>query len=188
MAMVVAVTLVALLGALVAAGALDRRAVLAVARVQLLLMAVVIPIAAWAADTRLDVLFRAGATTDTFAAVVLVVAVLSPDVTVWQGLGAYLLVAGVALAGMGVMASCRMAGLSRLAAALCAFVLLAAGAAGASVALPVKVNVDWALQDLLGLSPTAPGWLTTLLVVAAGAGMAWTAGYLPRSRRHLPGE
>jgi len=188
MAIVVAVTLVALLGVLLAAGPLDRRAVLAAARVQLLLVAVVVPVAAWSASARLDVLFRAGPTTDTFAVVVLVVAFLSPDVTVWQALGAYLLIAAVALAGMGVMASCRLAGLSRLAAASSTFALLAAGAAGALVSLPVKVNVDLALQDLLGLSPTAPGWLTTLLVAAAAAGMAWTAGYLAESRRRLPAE
>ena len=149
-------------------------------------MTVVVPIAAWSANKRLDVLFRAGPTTDTFAVVVLVVAVLSPDVTVRRALGAYLLVAAVALTGMGVMASCRIAGLSRWAAACFAFVLLAAGAAGVLVPLPVKVNVDLALQDLLGLSPTTPGWLTTLLVAAAAAGMAWTAGYLAESRRRPP--
>ncbi len=188
MAIVVAVTLAALVGVLGAAGPLDREAVLAVARVQLLLMAAVVPIAAWSANTRLDVLFRAGPTTDTFAVVVLVVAVLSPDVTVWQALGAYLLVAAVALAGMGVMASCRVAGPSRLAAACSAFALLAAGAAGVLVPLPVKINVDLALQDLLGVRPTASGWLTTLVVVAAAAGMTWAAGYLVESRRRTMAE
>jgi hypothetical protein len=187
-AVVVAVTLVALVGSLGAAGALDRQAVLTAARVQLLLMAVVVPVAAWPAGTRLDVLFRAGPTTDTFAVVVLTVAVLSPDVTLWQALGAYLLVAAVALAGMGVMASCRIAGPSRLVAACCAFAVLTAGAAGVVAPLPVKVNVDLALQDLLGLSPTATGWLITLLVAAAAAGMAWTAGYLAESRRRPSAE
>jgi len=186
MLIVVAVTLGTLLATLGAAGSLDRRAVLAVARAQLLLIVAVVPIAAWSARTRLDVLFRAGPTTDTFAVIGLAVAVLSPDVTVWQALGAYVLIAAVALTGMGVVASCRIAGLSRLAAACCAFVLLAGGAAGALVSLPVKVNVDLALQDVLELTPSAQGWLTTLLIAAAAGGMAWTAGYLAESRRRPP--
>ena len=187
-AIVVAVTLAALGAVFGATSALDRQAVLTAARVQLLLMAVLVPIAAWSADTRLDVLFRAGPTTDTFAVVVLLVAVLSFDVTVWQALGAYLLVAAVALAGMGVMASCHVAGLSRLAAACSAFGVLAGGAAGVLVPLPTKINLDLALQDLLGLSPSPSGWPTTFLVVAAAAGMAWAAGYLLEPRRRLSAE
>lgn len=187
-AIVAAVTLAALVGTLGAAGPLDRQAVLTAARVQLLLMAVVVPVAAWSADTRLDVLFRAGPTTDTFAVVVLVVAVLSPDVALGQALGAYLLVASVALAGMGVMASCRVAGVRWLIAACSAFGVLAGGAAGLLAPLPVKINVDLALQDLLKLSPSPSGWLTTFLVVSAVAGMAWTAGYLAEFYRSPSAE
>jgi hypothetical protein len=186
MLIVVAVTLGALLATLWVAGSLERRAVLAVARAQLLLMVAVVPIAAWSVRTRLDVLFRAGPTTDTFAVVVLAVAVLSHDVTIRQALGAYILVAAVALAGMGLLASCRAAGLGRFPAACSAFVLMAVGGAGAFVPLPAKVNVDLALQDLLQISRSAPGWLTTFLIAAAVAGMAWTAGYLADCRRQPP--
>jgi len=188
MVMGVAVTLVTLLAALAAVGSLDGRGVLAAARAQLMLMAAVVPIVAWPARTRLDVLFRAGPTTDTFAVVVLAVAALSPDVTIWQALGAYVLIAAVALAGMGLLASCRAAGLGPVPAACAAFVLLAAGAAGVLVSPPAKVNVDLALQDLLGLNRSAPGWLTTFLIVAAAAGMAWAGGYLAERARTAPGD
>jgi hypothetical protein len=183
---VVAVTLGTLLSTLWAAAPLDRQAVLAVARAQLLLMAAVIPIAAWPSRTRLDVLFRAGPTTDTFAVVVLAVALLSRHVTIGQVLGAYVLVAGVALAGMGLFASGRAVGLGRLSSACLAFALLILAAAGAFVHLPARVNVDLALRDLLQISRAGPGWLTTLSIALAFAGMVWTAGYLAERRRDPP--
>jgi hypothetical protein len=159
--------------------------------VQLWIMSLLVPMAAYGADRSMDVLARAGITNDAFGLFVLV---LGPATGSWGIVDAaqlYLLASAAGLFLTGLFVALQSA---RLPVAACSGLTAAVGLAVAifhSVAdrmptdgsdLRERVNLLAAVGDALGARPGSTTWLVTLLIYAAAAGMCWS---LPRKEHPL---
>jgi hypothetical protein len=176
-------TVASSLTALLISGHVGVDSLLLVCRVQLWVMAVLVPAVLVSATGRLDALVRPGGVTDAFGVFLLAVALFTPALTVLRAAFLYLILLSVMVLGAGLFTTLRTAGLWRVpSAVLVGLVILGLGA-GAWLPLPGRIDVDKAVRVLLQLDPSAVDWLVTLMVLATTAGLVWTGGYLVQYHR-----
>ena len=176
------------------AGGSPAEATVTVVGVQLLVMAVVLPAAALGGRSRMDVLCRGGAVSDTFGAGLMTAAMLTEEFSWLAALKIYLLVSTVGLVCLGVFWVIRQSGAGRgraVAAVLASCGLAVAIWAGlykgkgggtsnpgreATVARRMLANADLhgAVSSCVGLTDSRVPWYGVLMVYAAAAGMVWT--------------
>lgn len=183
---VTGITLAALVCVLVHLGRTDGQALLLAARVELLLLAVLTPLACYRADGPMDALFRAGPGTDAFGLAMLILAAVAKDLHFWPVLAVYLLLAAVLMIAVGVFLAVRSAGTSEGVAALTSAAAVLMVSVGVVADLPARLDIDRALQDAAGLTPCSPPWTVALAILVTLAGLVWTGEFLIRHHRQAP--
>ena len=156
--------------------------------VQLAIMTVFMPLAAFGSSRPIDLIYRSGVTSDSFGAFMLVAGWLAGGWGLLDAIKLYLLMTGCGLMLMGAFVAARSFRGSAWAGSTGVFVLgsLVAGFHGAVLAQVIgpgpgtlaKLDLLSAGRDALGIEKAPAEWWVTALVYGAVAGLLWAVPLL----------